>query len=147
MRIELKYPYSQDWMWGYTRIARDGRLTVDLYKDGRVRSCTSYARYLAACSIGRYLTVEEEADHMDGNPLNDAENNIQVLLIEDHKIKTKRDSKRSPYVTLNCKYCGESFEKLESLTKVKNFGGFCSRSCNGKFYWGKGIKRSSSTEE
>ena len=78
-KIDLLPPYSEDWKSGYLNINSEGRRTLALYNSPSDRSSTQYARYILAVSLGRYLTDNEEADHIDGDKTNDDIKNIQIL--------------------------------------------------------------------
>lgn len=79
MKIDLQYPYTQDWKNGYIVTNPEGRKTVILYNTQIDRSSTQYARYLLSVSLKRYLTDDETADHIDGDKSNDDLGNLQIL--------------------------------------------------------------------
>lgn len=139
MKIQLDYPYCNDWRWGYLRQNREGRRVIDLYNSDKDRSTVSYARYLMSCHVGRYLTTEEEVDHVDQNPTNDEISNLQILSTEDHLKKTLEHRPKGVVITLVCSNCGTSFERRSNKVHKENQNHFCSRSCNGKYYWSKGF--------
>lgn len=80
MKIELQKPYSDDWDNGYLVVNPESRKTVILTKNkSRIKSSVSYARYLVAVKMGRYLTKDEEVDHIDEDKTNDSVVNLQIL--------------------------------------------------------------------
>ena len=90
-------------------------------------------------NVGRYLTDDEEVDHIDSDKTNDDISNLQILSIENHKLKTIKE--RSPRKTevITCAFCGKIFERFSNRLTVKRNNRFCSRRCNGKFYWSEGF--------
>lgn len=111
MKIELEYPFINDWRLGYLRTSKDGRRRVDLFNSNTDRTTISYARYLMSCHVGRYLTAEEEVDHVDQNPTNDEISNLQILSTNDHLKKTLENRPKGVVITLICSNCGTSFER------------------------------------
>lgn len=96
------------------------------------RTTVSYARYLLSVKLGRYLTDDEEADHIDADKTNDSLENLQVLSREEHIKKTISDRPICIAYTAICTFCTEEFKVPPWKFKTrKNF--FCSRSCNAKF--------------
>ncbi len=139
MKIELEYPFVNDWRLGYLRTSRDGRKRVDLYNSDTERTTISYARYLMSCYVGRYLTSEEEVDHIDQDSTNDEISNLQILSISEHLEKTLKHRVKGAVSILTCANCGVLFERRENKIHKKNQNYFCSRSCNGKYYWSNGF--------
>lgn len=140
MKIELKNPFASDWRLGYLRESSDGRKRVDLFNSNFHRTTVSYSRYLMSCHLGRYLTDNEEVDHKDTDNSNDDVSNLQILTVEDHRNKTSKERSTGRAMTqLVCAYCNTPFNKENRLVKKNQENYFCSRSCNGKFYWSKGF--------
>lgn len=132
MILELESPFKELWTKGYLRKSKEGRKRVDLVSWPESRTTVSYARYLLSVKLGRLLMENEEADHIDQDKTNDDLENLQVLTIEEHKVKTKGEVSGLTMVTCVCPFCGESFERRASLVgRTKNT--FCSRSCNAKY--------------
>ena len=133
MKITLEPPYSEDWKYGYLLTNKENRKTIILYNSDNNRSSTQYARYVLAVSLGRYLTPDEEADHIDGDKTNDNFNNLQVLSKQEHLIKTKSETYLNSRVTLICPRCNSSFTRTRAY--VKSHSGsklHCSRPCASK---------------
>lgn len=130
MILVLQSPFKEIWLKGYLRASKDGRKRVDLVgKEGR--TTVSYARYLLSVKLGRLLTENEEADHIDQDKTNDNIENLQVLTVEEHKIKTKQELSGLTMISCVCPHCDLVFERRLGLVgRTENT--FCSRSCNAK---------------
>lgn len=115
---------------------KDNRLRIRLkYNDGHFK-LLSYLRYVMEKHLGRYLNVDEQIDHIDGNPLNNNIDNLQIVLFREHQIN---DAHRNKDITVKCQYCGKEFIILGSKISNRNrkdkhqSGYFCSRKCCGKY--------------
>lgn len=138
-KIELEYPYSNDWKFGYLVINPEGRRTVILYNSHSDRSSTSYARYLSAVRIGRYLTSDEESDHRDNNKTNDNIDNLQILSPEGNQYKQINNIANNQLThDLACAQCENTFTFTERELKHKERQNvaniFCSRSCAATYH-------------
>jgi hypothetical protein len=108
------------------------RFVIHLYDDG-TRRTQSNARYLLEQHLGRLLTEDEDADHIDGNPLNDDLSNLRPLSSFENR---SRAHEPAPLYEFSCLMCGNSAVTLlrdyrrnqEVLGKA---GPFCSKSCSG----------------
>ncbi|AFA44492.1 HNH endonuclease [Klebsiella phage K64-1] len=131
MKIQLQYPYNQDWDTGSLTINPEGRRTVILYnKTTKITSSTAYARYLLAVHNNRYLTENEEADHIDEDFTNDDISNLQILTIEEHRAKSIANGIQAKYDEFVCKGCGIKF--LRRHNQVKSYTKYCSKKCSWK---------------
>ena len=144
MKIDLEYPYNTLWNNGYIVINPEGRRNVVLFNSQIDRSTVSFARYLMSVKLGRFLTDQEEVDHIDNNKTNDDPNNLQILTPEQN-----REKQRLHYLNnvqqkfdLACPYCGKDFTLTERDMGEKfykhytnNGSGliFCSNSCKAKY--------------
>ena len=144
MKIDLEYPFSSLWKSGYIVVNSEGRRNVILFNSQTNRSTVSYARYLMSVKLGRFLTDQEEVDHIDDNKTNDDPNNLQILTPEQN-----REKQRLHYINsvqqkfdLACPYCGKDFTLTERDMKMKfdyfhknNGSGivYGSSSCNAKY--------------
>ena len=144
MIITLEYPFTELYNAGYTHVGNEGRKLITLKKFNGELVGTSYARYLMAVKLGRFLTDQEEVDHIDNNKTNDDPNNLQILTPEQN-----REKQRLHYINnvqqkfdLACPYCGKDFTLTERDMKMKfdyfhknNGSGliYCSSSCNAKY--------------
>lgn len=132
--IQLEYPYNNDWAKGYLNTNSEGRKTITLYNSHKNRSSTQYARYLLSVSLKRYLTKEEQVDHIDNDKTNDNINNLQILSLKENVSK----SNKKPDVYLICPVCYITFKRtLKQLRgqkhKLKDNKVCCSRTCGGKY--------------
>ena len=144
MIITLEYPFTELYNAGYTHVGNEGRKLITLKKFNGELVGTSYARYIMAVKLGRFLTDQEEVDHIDNNKTNDDPNNLQILTPEQN-----REKQRLHYINnvqqkfdLACPYCGKDFTLTERDMKMKfdyfhknNGSGliYCSSSCNAKY--------------
>lgn len=84
-KIKLRPPFSLYWSCGYLNINSKGRRTLALYNSpvdvasGKApRSSTSYARYLMAVHIGRFLGENEHVDHINDDMTDDRIGNLAI---------------------------------------------------------------------
>ncbi len=109
---------------GYAR-----RFVIRIYDDG-TRKSTSYARHLMEEHLGRELTPEETVDHIDGDRLNDALENLQVMSLADN---IRKSSPGVEMIEFECPVCGRLASKVarhvrHNLRQGKA-GPFCGRPC------------------
>ncbi len=126
MKIQLEFPYSAKWRNGYIVTNPEKRKTVILFNSKHDRSSVSYARYLMAVHMGRFLSESEHVDHIDDDKTNDVISNLQIL---SQAANNKKSSKGLTIVTLSCGCCGKSFvrEKRQLYSPRKTIS--CSRKC------------------
>ena len=79
MKIDLEKPYSEKWRLGYIVVNSENRKNVILFNNSKDRSTVSYARYLMAVHLGRFLDANEQVDHIDEDKTNDSIENLQIL--------------------------------------------------------------------
>jgi len=131
MKIDLQIPYKKDWRAGYLVTNPENRRTVILFNNKKNRSSVSYARYLMACHLKRYLTLNEHVDHIDNDKTNDTIPNLQILTQAEN---SKKAAKGKTYRDFICPVCQKEFQ-LESRQSHKNQP-CCSRKCGGiKSHW------------
>jgi len=144
MKIDLEYPFNTEYQAGYVYVNNEGRRAVTLKRFDGSLTGTTLARYLMAVKLGRFLTDQEEVDHIDNNKTNDDPNNLQILTPEQN-----REKQRLHYINnvqqkfdLACPYCGKDFTLTERSMGEKfykhytnNGSGliFCSNSCKAKY--------------
>ena len=115
---------------------KDNRLRCVIQFPNGKKKTVSYPKYLMEVHLGRYLEVNETVDHIDGNPLN---NNIDNLQILDRKEHCYNDANRNQDITVKCKYCGKEFQIKGETINNRNrkdrhqSGYFCSKECSGKY--------------
>ena len=144
MKIDLEYPFTELYKAGYTHVSSEGRRYITLKKFNGGIDGTSYARYLMSVKLGRFLTNQEEVDHIDNNKTNDDPNNLQILTPEQN-----REKQRLHYINnvqqkfeLVCPNCGCNFSLTEremngrfiQIRKNASLGLiYCSSSCSSIF--------------
>lgn len=137
MKINLDYPFNQDWKNGYLREnPQDNRKLLDLVNSDTDRTTISYARYLKSVEVGYYLSDDVEVDHIDKDCTNDDLSNLQILTIEEHREKTRLENTTGRTTDeCKCANCGILFTRETRLilhnNNQKNI--FCSKRCNGQF--------------
>lgn len=124
MKIDLEYPYSERWRRGYIVVNPERRQTVILYNTDKDRSSVSYARYLMAVNLGRFLEPDEHVDHIDNYKTNDSINNLQILTQTEN---TRKSAKGRTFLKFICPVCKRAFE-LESRQSHR-VNPACSRKC------------------
>lgn len=110
----------------------DGRRRVDLVNNSTDRTTTAYSRYLMSVKERRFLSKDEEVDHIDCDESNDTLENLQILSIEEHRFKTSMENSGRTYVKLVCPNCLQHFMKEKRQVK-EGVNSKCSKSCNGQY--------------
>lgn len=132
MKLDLKEPYKSDFKSAYCYKNKEPRRVVSLIKENGSRTSTSYARYLMSCHLGRYLDEDEHVDHINGDPLDDRIENLQILSVQENNSK----SASTKYLKCVCPVCKKEFEVQKSKTYWGGSGNKkyqnCSRSCGGR---------------
>lgn len=106
MKIILEYPYTSVWKSGYLVTNRENRKNVILFNSDKDRSTTSYARYLMSVKLKRFLTSDEQVDHIDNDKTNDDINNLQVLSVKENQQKAGLLKRKYKHGTLTAyRYC------------------------------------------
>jgi len=111
----------------------EGRQIVIVQLFNKKKKTMSYARYLMENKLERYLTEDEEVDHIDDNFMNDSIENLQILTGAENRKKTNK----TKWISVICKYCKIEFQlelrryKRNQITLRKQ-GPYCSKSCAGK---------------
>ena len=131
--IDLQFPYNTIWRKGYLNINSEGRKTITLFNSSSDRSSVQYARYLLAVNLGRFLTDNEEADHIDEDKTNDDISNLQVLSCIEHRQKNVVKLQGTCYI------CGCLFERTKTQLRPRIKQEYlikglltCSRACGYK---------------
>lgn len=134
-RQRAEYPFD-DYYLHVVYHKGEGRRYANLVpidKTKHKRRTTSYARYLMSIREGRFLTKDEEVDHIDNNKLNDDIDNLQILTPEENRKKAEVRV-QTKMAVIKCPHCGKIFEKPRGNTHLVKGGSYtsCSRHCNGK---------------
>lgn len=112
---------------------KENRRVVSIIYPDKSRTTCSYARFLVQCDIGRFLSEDEEVDHINDDKTDDRLENLQILTKKQNK--NKHISKLSKQmVKLKCPECGTVFMRERRHTFLTKKGVFtaCSRKCCGK---------------
>ena len=130
--INLEKPYSDDYKAGYLVTNSENRRIVILIDFNNKKTSTAYARYLLSVKLGRYLNVEEQVDHIDGDKTNDTIENFQILSIGDNNRKSKIETNTTlKMVEMICPMCKSLFIRRHGNSHLGKKGKFsaCSRNC------------------
>ena len=110
-----------------------------IHKETRVRTHLPYAKYLLEVHLERKLLKTEHAHHKDGNPLNDAIENLEPLSLKDHYTLHNQIHKARKFVCecgvefeLTATQVGQRIRNARSIGKELS-GPYCSRSCVSKY--------------
>lgn len=90
MKIKLKDPYAKKYKAGYVVVNPENRRNLILVDNFGRLTTVSYARYLMAVKLGRFLTVDEFVDHKDEDKTNDTLRNLQILTRAENIAKQNR---------------------------------------------------------
>ena len=119
----------------YSDEKNDGRQHVVIINDDdKSRRTVSYPKYLMEQKLGRRLDPDlETVDHKDGNFLNNAFDNLQLLT----RVENAVTGKNAPaeMLTFNCIGCGVETTRRAELVrknlKLGKKGPYCTRECGG----------------
>lgn len=90
----LELYHGCDRVYGPYTSGADGRRRVVLTgKNSKNKTTRLYAKVLLEAHIGRLLQDDETVDHIDGDPLNDAIENLQILSKVENSRKSALGSK------------------------------------------------------
>lgn len=130
MKMQLDYPFSEEFKAGYLGINSEPRRVLSLIRYDGSRTSVSYARYLMSVKLGRFLNPEEHVDHINNNPMDDYIENLQIL---SHAENNRKGRKRT-MIQLICPICNSQFEREARQVNHKIAAGknlTCSRKCGG----------------
>lgn len=135
--VSCSYPYDGYVLYN-TPPMKDGRARVHLYNPRtRNRYWLTLAKYRLEVSLGRFLLPGEEADHRDGNGLNDSLDNLQVLSKAENNAKKREQlGIARTFRELICPVCTTAFSRPANRVDFKIKSGHiptCSRVCGGKY--------------
>jgi len=132
--------YSDYRIYGpYVNKDKRKRIVLVSKKDCHQKTSVSYPKYLVETSIGRYLNVNEQIHHKDGDFSNDEISNLEIVKLGKHQ-RLHNPPKVFEDKLTKCFWC----HKLFLMTKKHQFhrrakrtqnrpGPFCSRKCSGKY--------------
>lgn len=138
-KLELLYPGEK--FYGIYKRKSDGRSylvrTIPGSKKNK-KSSIMLSRALMEAELGRRLDKNEEVDHKDRNCLNDSIDNLQVLLLPDHREKTglENSGPKTAKMTV-CPSCKKEFLCSDFRIKValkKDRQPCCSKYCSQTYY-------------
>jgi hypothetical protein len=133
-KIELDYPFKNDYKAGYLNINKEPRRVLLLVRNDGSKTSLSYARYLVSCKLNRYLNIDEHVDHIDNDKLNDVIDNLQILSPYENnkKMLLHNNIKLADDISLICPVCEKEFKRPSRNIKHKLEKGktpCCSRVC------------------
>lgn len=113
----------------------DGRQIVIVIDNKGNRHTVSYPKFILEEHLGRKLDRDKETvDHINYD-IND--NRIENLRIVPRREHSYQDTRRVKMIKLKCLWCDKPYERSPRLLRDKSkkgtTGGFCSRSCAGKY--------------
>ena len=127
MAKDAEYPYLGYTLYLSFHKKEKRMMAIFLDKNTKkVSTSTSYARYLMAVHLGRFLTKDEQVDHIDNDKSNDSINNLQILAPRENREKYARIKPTVPVLKI-CPICSKAFSVRFHLRKTKS----CSRTCGG----------------
>jgi len=94
----------------------------------------SNARHLMELHLGRTLGLNETVDHINGDPLDDRIDNLQVMTLQDN---IRKSAKPAEIYSFYCSMCGQ--QAVKPMCQVKHnwkqgkAGPFCGKKCARKF--------------
>lgn len=126
----------------YLYTCKDNRVRLITVDNNGVHSSKSYPRILMEKKLGRKLLPNEDVHHIDGNPLNNSLDNLEIILHGEHQ---KNHSTKLIDTIERCVICGKEFTMshikwsrlFSDLKRGKNRTLTCCKSCCGKASSGK----------
>ena len=138
-RISGEFPYDNYWLYIVFHRKENRRMAVLILKENRkIRTTISYARYLMAIKVKRFLLENEEVDHIDNDKTNDDITNLQILSKEENiKKQSLLRSQNNPPTMMEmiCPVCYNKFNYPSRNYRYHTKNGRtrfnCSRKCAG----------------
>lgn len=116
-KFTLEYPYTTRWKTGYIVTNGENRKTVILYNSDTDRTSTSYARYLMAVKLKKFLSEDQHVDHINSDKTDDRIENLQVLSVTENNRKESRRRGRV-LVEIKCPNCHTNFVRRKGITQA-----------------------------
>lgn len=136
-KIRLEEPFASAYKFGYIVTNKENRRHVILYNSDKDRSTISYARYLYSVHLGRFLTKDEQVDHINNDKTDDSLENLQILSVKSNNRK-QANLKGYQIVNYICPVCTSAFMRRKGASnKVPSKMGelmACSKNCRRLFY-------------
>jgi hypothetical protein len=109
----------------------EGRLVVSIILPDGKRTTCSNSRFIMQCHLGKFLSKNEEVDHINGDRLDDRLDNLQVISSSENKEKWALSNGGRKMVLLKCPVCDTIFIREHSKTHLAKKGKatFCSKKC------------------
>ena len=129
----------------YANPSNDGRSHIILFDGGENSRTVSWPKAMMEVKLGRLLRDDEQVDHVDDDPTNDAYENFQLLTPSANMLKMRiRNDLVAKVGDFTCPQCGSPFQrKMKYVTsnqgKQNKVGPFCGRSCAGLFNQQAGV--------
>lgn len=133
-REDAKYPYNDYYIYKIFHSKEKRFYALLIHKYDKTRTTISYARYLMSVHIGRFLSKDEEVDHINEDKCDDRIENLQILSKSDN-IKKNNSFLTRKYVELICPICGKHFEIPKNQSYLQKPGykyNTCSKECSNK---------------
>ena len=115
----------------------EGYRACTVKEDGVKRTALEH-REVMESALGRPLAPSEIVHHKDGNKLNNAPDNLELMSVSDHT--SHHHATGDELVVIICARCGTAATKkarnVRGNKKKGKAGPFCGRSCAGKFSTG-----------
>ena len=127
-------PYEHYKIFG-PYVGKDNRKRIVVVNNS-IKTTISYPKYLVEVSIGRYLNVDEQIHHKDGNFLNNNLDNLEIVKLKEHQhFHNPGFIKEQEAI---CVWCGKRFLMTKSHAKSRRdkrnkYGPFCSKRCSGLY--------------
>lgn len=130
-RKQAEYPFDDYWLYIILHKKQNRYMANLIHKTNKTRTTFAYSKYLMCVNLKRILSRDEQVDHIDGNKLNDAIENLQILTSAENLRKMVIETGKSAIVyDLLCTECNISFKRKRVGWKIaKGLGIFCSKLC------------------
>lgn len=127
---KLLPPYENYFSTGPQIHSKNERYILTLLNQaGKTVSSTSYARYLMSIKIGRLLhKLNEQVDHIDGDPTNNTYENLQIITREEN-LQKYTNTICGRILKFNCAHCEKEITRKDDFKDYTKTFKTCSRRC------------------